>query len=416
MNRCILYLQYTNPANYPPLEHSGLILLNAGWDVHYFGIQSEGESNKLSFPEPLARRQTLWQRSAPGVKQKLHFAAFTLSALWRALWQRPAWVYCSDHLSCPAAWLIGCLTRCKVLYHEHDSPETGQKLKVEGNKEEIGKVENRNQNTKSDFSFQLSKFQHFLLWSRQRVGQKADLVVLPNEKRLELFVQATGRQKKSLCVYNCPRKDEVGKSIAEARKSEIGNMEAMELRLGFHGSINSERLPFAVLEAMSRFQGRMRLTVIGYETLGIKGYMTTFIQEAHRLGLGENVEFLGAMPHHEIYKMALKWDVGLAFMPLQGGDINMSNMTGASNKAFDYLASGLALLVSDLPEWRKMYVDSAYGLACDPNDLASVAQALRWFLEHPAETREMGNRGRERILQEWNYETQFAGVQTIMES
>ena len=45
MNHSVIYLQYTNPANYPPLEHGGLILLNAGWDVHYFGIQSEGTSS-----------------------------------------------------------------------------------------------------------------------------------------------------------------------------------------------------------------------------------------------------------------------------------------------------------------------------------------------------------------------------------
>ncbi len=103
-------------------------------------------------------------------------------------------------------------------------------------------------------------------------------------------------------------------------------------------------------------------------------------------------------------------------MPLKGVDVNMANMTGASNKAFDYLACGLALLVSDLPEWGKMYVESACGLACNPDDPASIAHALLWFMEHPAETRQMGNRGRERILQEWNYENQFAGVRTIMES
>ena len=93
LEKNILYVQYTNPANYPPLEQSGLMLLNAGWDVRYFGVQSEGESSKLVFPEPLAGCQTLWQYKPPGISQKLHFGAFTFMALWRALWQRPAWVY-----------------------------------------------------------------------------------------------------------------------------------------------------------------------------------------------------------------------------------------------------------------------------------------------------------------------------------
>jgi hypothetical protein len=29
----VLYLQYTNPAGYPPLEHSSGILADSGWDA-----------------------------------------------------------------------------------------------------------------------------------------------------------------------------------------------------------------------------------------------------------------------------------------------------------------------------------------------------------------------------------------------
>src|ERR1041385_5473127 len=33
----ILYLQYTNPAGYPPLQHSSRILADAGWSVLFLG-------------------------------------------------------------------------------------------------------------------------------------------------------------------------------------------------------------------------------------------------------------------------------------------------------------------------------------------------------------------------------------------
>ena len=36
-DRRILYVQYTNPAAYPPLEHSSTILANAGWQVLFLG-------------------------------------------------------------------------------------------------------------------------------------------------------------------------------------------------------------------------------------------------------------------------------------------------------------------------------------------------------------------------------------------
>ena len=318
MNRSVLYLQYTNPANYPPLEHSGLMLLKAGWQVHYFGVQSGGESSKLAFPEPLARRQTLWKHRSPGISQKLHFAAYTLAALWRAMWERPAWVYCSDLMSCPAAWLIGRFTRCRVLYHEHDSPdeENGEsrkqkveRAKAETLKTEIRKSESAEREVENISAFSISAFQRVLMWTRKRVGREADLVVLPNQNRLELLVETTGRQRTSFCVYNCPRKEEV---MAQKREAKMQGT----LRLAFHGSINRDRLPPAMLEAISRFPGRLHLSVVGYETLGSKGYMTAFLQAAERLGLGKTVEFIGALPRHEIFEPASKCDVGLAFMPL----------------------------------------------------------------------------------------------------
>ena len=89
-------------------------------------------------------------------------------------------------------------------------------------------------------------------------------------------------------------------------------------------------------------------------------------------------------------------------------------MTGASNKPFDYMAAGLALLVSDRPDWRDMFVGPGYARACDPTDPASIAAALTWFLDHPAERRAMGARGRAKIAAEWNYDTAFAPVMSAL--
>ena len=97
-------------------------------------------------------------------------------------------------------------------------------------------------------------------------------------------------------------------------------------------------------------------------------------------------------------------------MPMKSSDVNDDTMSGASNKPFDYLACGAALLVTDLPDWGKVFVEPGFGLACDPGDPKSIAQALQWFLEHPDQMRAMGEKGRQRILTDWNYEKQFSPV------
>lgn len=102
-------------------------------------------------------------------------------------------------------------------------------------------------------------------------------------------------------------------------------------------------------------------------------------------------------------------------MPMTSSDLNMRHMTGASNKAFDYMSAGLALLVSDLDEWRNMFVTAGYARACNPTDPGSIAQALEWFIEHTDERRAMGERSRAKISADWNYDTAFAPViQTLL--
>jgi len=85
-------------------------------------------------------------------------------------------------------------------------------------------------------------------------------------------------------------------------------------------------------------------------------------------------------------------------------------MTGASNKAFDYMAAGLPLLVSDLDDWCQMFVHPGYARVCDPTDPNSIAAALLWFVDHPRERREMAQRARAKIEIEWNYDRIFAPV------
>jgi glycosyltransferase involved in cell wall biosynthesis len=155
----------------------------------------------------------------------------------------------------------------------------------------------------------------------------------------------------------------------------------------------------------------VKLCVIGYETIGHRGYVQQLQETASQLGLGNRVKFLGAMPtRQELLEWCRRCDVGLVFMPKNSNNINHETMTGASNKPFDYLACGLALLVSDLPDWRAMYVEPGYGLACDPDDPGSIAMALYWLLDHPHEMRRMGEEGRQKVVAEWNYETQFMPV------
>jgi len=376
--RRVLYLQYVNPAAYPPLEHGSRILAREGWEVLFLGLKSR-ETEAITFPPHESIKTRHLKDCAPGWRQKLHYLRFVLWAVYWTLRWRPRWVYASDFFACPAALVLSFVPGLRVIYHEHDTHEARG-----------------------------SAFLRFCQRARGRLSRRAELCVLPNRRRAESFTREHPPAK-ALCVWNCPAVEEV----RAARRTAAGGEE--DFWLLYHGSIVPVRLPPTVIEALGVLPERVKLRVIGYETPGHLGYVGELREKAREVGVEHRVQFVGTVSDRgALLEWCRKSDVGLAFVPKASDDINMRHMTGASNKPFDYLSCGLALMVSDLPDWRGLFVAPGYALAVDQDDRDSLAAAVRWLFEHRAEARRMGEKGRLRTLTDWNYEAQFAPVLALM--
>jgi glycosyltransferase involved in cell wall biosynthesis len=371
----IVYLQYGNPGAYPPLERSAAQLAKAGWDVLFLGAHTAGVESLELAPQPRTR-VVLLGASRGGWRLKLHYLWFCVWSTCRAVLYRPGWIYASDVMSTPVALLLKTIFGKRVVYHEHDAYDPGH----------------------------ATAFMRACLMACRALSRVSDLNVLPSDGRVGHFRRQNGvPQEKCARVWNCP-------SGAEVRQPR-GSTAREHVRVLYHGSIVPARLPLAVLDAMTKVPEHVTLRLIGYDTIGSIGYVAQLEEEAHRLNLAARVEFCGTIGRHaDLLALSDDCDIGLALMPLQTDDVNVRSMAGASNKAFEYLACGLPMIVSDRPEWRAMFVDPGYARSCDPEDADSIADALQWYLRHPARAREMGENGRQRVVSEWNYETQFAPV------
>lgn len=376
----ILYIQYTNPAAYPPLENSSQLLAEAGWDVLFLGVRVAG-ADRLTFHPT---HDSIHTRNLPRAMEALpgfaRYIAYVLWVLGWALHWRPTWMYASDALACPAGLIVSLVPGVKIIYHEHDAPATTG----------------------------VSMLTRLALLARGVLARRASLRLLPNERRVWHFQRTVTDVSPTLSVWNCPRRGSVG--------APRGAAQAGSLTVLYQGSLVPARVPLTVLEALARLPERVRLVVVGYETQGHRGYRVTLGHAAARMGLAERVEFRNEMPHADVIKVGRACDVGLALLPTVSDDLNLRWMTGASNKAFEYLAAGMAVLVPDLPDWRAMFVQPGYGLACRAEDPDSIAGALCWLFEHQTEMRAMGERGRRKVAAEWNYESQFAAVLQRLEA
>lgn len=377
MSGKILYLQYTNPAAYPPLEHSSHILAGAGWSVRFLGAAvREVDALELA-PHPRIAVRTL-PLAPSGWRQKAQYAGFLLRAVGDALAWRPRWVYASDLLSAPVALVLSFLPGVRVLYHEHDAPAAGGGAGL---------------------------FTRLCLAARRRLARRADALVVPSAGRAAAL-SAGGAGARVQVVWNCPLREELRPARAPLRQP---------IRVLYHGSIVPERVPLSVLRAVASIGGPVELVLAGYVPSGAAGYVEELRAEAERLGISDRFRYVGPVPQRsDLLDLCATCDVGLALMPMSSDDVNLRSMAGASNKAFDYLACGLGLIVADLPDWRALFVEPELALAVDPESEESMARALRWYAENPERMRAMGEEGRRRVAAEWNYQAQFAPVLEVL--
>jgi glycosyltransferase involved in cell wall biosynthesis len=367
--RRALFIQATEPAGYPPLIHASTLMAESGWEVTF--LSAPMACNMLKMPaHPRIRVCTMRTRPSH-VMSKIDYVRYGAAAAHCALSLQPNIVYASDPLGAGPGLLAARLARARLIYHEHDSPATGA--------------------------------QHaWLARQRAAAAQRAVFVIFPNEARSRIAQAELGFSADRVrVIWNLPRRAELPDLVPSSESP---------LMLYYHGGITPDRLPAAVVEAVGRLHGRVHLTIVGSETPGARGYLAQLLQCERGRSTEPIVQYAGQISRSDLLTAAARCHVGLAFMPANSDDVNTRHMTGASNKAFDYMAAGLALLVSDTSEWREMFVKPGFARACNPNDPESVSAALTWFLRHPEDRRALAALGRAKIERDWNYESAFAPI------
>jgi glycosyltransferase involved in cell wall biosynthesis len=366
-----LFLQCTNAGQYPPIINASKLLADDGWAVTILS-----SPNAANADISIGSHRGIVEIAAPARSRNavraVDYLVYVAMALAVALRIRPTLIYASDPLAALPTMLAARISGARIIYHEHDSPARG------------------------GLSSAIARW-------RAALAKRAMLVILPNGERGRIVQEAIGFPHERLrIVWNVPRRTDL---------PSLGPKSDAPLVIYYHGSITPERLPEAVVQAVRQFTGKVVLKIAGYEAPSAVGYVRELIELGGGARGRQLVEWLGQIPLREdLLRVAAQAHVGLALMPVQSVDPNMRHMTGASNKAFDYLAAGLALLVSDLEDWREMFVAPGFARTCDPNSPGSIADALNWFLDHPDQLRAMGANGRAKIEADWNYDTAFEPI------
>jgi hypothetical protein len=108
------------------------------------------------------------------------------------------------------------------------------------------------------------------------------------------------------------------------------------------------------------------------------GYETVLRDLARRHDVQDRVTLLPSVPLSELLAHTAEADVGVTLLQ----DTCENHRLALPNKLFEYIAAGVPVVASALPEIRRLIESYEVGWCVPPDDSAALAQALRMALQH----------------------------------
>jgi glycosyltransferase involved in cell wall biosynthesis len=122
----------------------------------------------------------------------------------------------------------------------------------------------------------------------------------------------------------------------------------------------------------------------------------------------QNVHFIPSVPKHEMHQVLAASDACVAILkPLD------LYKTTYPNKVFDYLAASRPVVLAIDGVIRLVVEEAHAGIFTAPGDAAAMAEAIRMLARDPKQAREMGNNGRDYVVQHFNRQVFAAQFETL---
>ena len=255
--------------------------------------------------------------------------------------EKPEWIMCNDPISLMAFRMSRSLHefQTKLWYHSHDVAEISRMRRFS-----VG---------------------YFAVKSEIKYFDNIDLFTLPAESRLDYFPM--NRLKGQwLIVPNFPSKK-------RNQENHTGSWKpGMDLKMIYQGRVSNEHGLEEILDFV-RSAPSLHLTIIGP---GDEGYIRSLKDKISTLGIEDRVGISGPVAYEQLLQITQKHHIGLAVnKPV---NILYSTAAQASNKIYEYAASGLPVLYYKNEHYMQYLGSFTWAFPTDlsEKDLLSVIQNI----------------------------------------
>lgn len=216
-----------------------------------------------------------------------------------------------------------------------------------------------------------TRFWAFVVRTLERVAvPRADAVVTVSDGIARTLRVRYRLPRAPVVVRNVPDVDGAAPAGGDLRR-EIGVGDAPLIL--HHGSAARGRGCEALVGAVARLP-EPHLLFLGPEN---RADVERLEAAARAAGVADRVHITARVPVGDVLGAAAQADVGVSLLE----DTCENHRLALPNKVFDYLAAGLPVVVSDLPELGRLVRERGIGAVARPGDEADIARALSEVIE-----------------------------------
>lgn len=272
------------------------------------------------------------------------------------------------------------------IYHFHD-PELlhyGLKLKKKGKRVIFDNHENTATSIKEKYYIPwILRYVVYVFysWYERHICNKLDAVIYvsPNFKEYNECLN-----KNNILLPNYP--------IVESDSFSFPNPNSNKLI--FAGTIVPTWSHHNIIKAIESIDG------IEYTLCG--SCIDEYLAELKRLPGWKKVNYKGRISHEEVKEEMQSSLIGFALMQPHLNSVGHQGTLG-NTKLFEEMMAGLPVISTDFELWKPIVEGNKCGICVDPFNVADIRSAIIHLLENREEAINMGKRGRELIIKQYNW-------------
>lgn len=306
------------------------------------------------------RRVAIWTQNWPRVLpvQLVKYLELCLRMVFGGIRMRPTCVHAHDLNMLPFGWVIARLSGARLIYDSHELWS----------------------NIHTILAWP-APLRRTVLAIETVLARRADRIITVCDSIADELQQRLSIKNRPAVVRNIPETD---LSRTSSSQPPVGLRQAHGLSdddqvLLYIGWFSPHRGLSLLVEALASLPAHVHLVLVG------KGLLLEQLERtAQQLGVASRVHFHGVVPPDQLLQLSQEATVGV--VPYEGVTLNQKYCL--PNKVFEYIQSGLPLVVSDLPEMRRVVEGYGIGRTFRDRDAGDLAAQLTSFLGSPEALRE----------------------------